>query len=174
MKKLNVMASWFLLMFCVMPLSVLGKGPTYKIVITGPAYAVEIRDAKALEDFRFGSGPGNFIGFGPNGTPNWKPKSWIVEDWKSPVPAPDPALPRLKASFHIQLSDETREYVIHYVYDSAARQGYVYLPGKGDASYAENIRLLHRGDDYDGHWFRATREWTAEVQAAVDGQSHHP
>jgi len=98
-----------------MPLLVFGKGETYKITLSAPGHAVEITDAKALNDFRFGPGPGNTL----NGTPNWKPNSWIVEDWVHPVAGLEHAFPRLKASFHINLvnGEGTREYVIYYVYD---------------------------------------------------------
>ena len=155
-----------LLVLFMTPLLLLGKGETYKIMIIGPAYAVEITDANALKDFRFGPGPGNTA----NGSPNWKPNSWIVEDWVHPVPEPDRAFFRSKASFHIKpLNGEaTRKYVVYYVYDSAAHQGYVYLPGRGEASYAENVSLMYRGDKFEGHWFRATPEWTAAAQAAID------
>jgi hypothetical protein len=155
-----------LLVLFTMPLLVFGKGATYKTTLSAPGHAVEITDAKALNDFRFGPGPGNTL----NGFPNWKPNSWIVEDWVHAVAEPEHTFPRLKASFHINPvnGEGTREYVIYYVYDPAAKQGYVYLPGRGEASYRENVSLLYRGDEFEGHWFRATPEWTKEVQAAIE------
>jgi len=156
-----------LLVLFTTPLLVFGKGETYKITLSAPGLAVEITDTKALNDFRFGPGPGNY---GVSRTPNWKPNSWIVEDWAHPVAEPEHALPRLKTSFHINLvnGEGTREYVVYYVYDPAAKQGYIYLPGKGEASYHENVSLLYRGGEFEGHWFRATPEWTKQAQAAIE------
>jgi hypothetical protein len=155
-----------LLVLFTIQLLLFGKGETYKITLSAPGHIVEITDAKSLNDFRFGPGPGNTV----NLTPNWKPTSWIVEDWVHPVTEPEHAFPRLKASFHINLvnGEGTREYVVYYVYDPAAKQGYVYLPGRGEASYGENVSLLYRGDEFEGHWFRATKEWTNRAQAAIE------
>lgn len=137
-----------LLLLVMVPLLVAARADTYKITITAATYAAEITDAQALRDFRFGGGPGNTL----NGAPNWKPKSWIVEDWTQSVAEPDRTLPRFRASFQLQMNNGAmREYIVHYVYDSAARQGYIYLPGRGDASYSENVYTLYRGDRFEGH-----------------------
>jgi hypothetical protein len=32
----------------------------------------------------------------------------------------------------------------------------------------QNVNMLSRGDQFEGHWFRATPEWTREAQAAIE------
>jgi hypothetical protein len=89
-----------------------------------------------------------------------------VEDWAHP--AQEPArVQRIHVSFTLTFADGTsRDYVVFHAAD-AAGQGYVYLPGSGEADFAGNASLMRRGDQYDGHWFRATREWTNTVQSAL-------
>ena len=157
-----------LLLLMMTPLLVAARADTYKITMTAAGYSVEITDAQALRDFRFGAGPGNTL----NGVPNWKPKSWIVEDWTHAVAEPDRTFPRWKTSFQLLMNNGApREYVVDYSYDSVAHQGYIYLPGRGEAYYSENVFTLYRGDQFEGHWFRATPEWTAAAQAAVEKAS---
>jgi hypothetical protein len=57
---------------------------------------------------------------------------------------------------------------VFYVYDPVAKQGFVYLPGRGEPFYNENTNLLYRGDEFEGRWFRATPEWTREAQATIE------
>jgi hypothetical protein len=57
---------------------------------------------------------------------------------------------------------------VFYVYDPVAKQGFVYLPGRGEPFYDENVNLLLRGDQFEGHWFRATPEWTRQAQATIE------
>jgi hypothetical protein len=57
---------------------------------------------------------------------------------------------------------------VFYVYEPVTRQGFVYLPGRGEPFYEKNVNLLLRGDDYEGHWFRATPEWTQEAQTTIE------
>jgi len=145
-------------------LLVFGQRVISRITLSAPGLAAEIVDAKARDDFRFGSGPGNFN----FGTPSWQPKSWIVEDWAHPVAEPAQALPRVRATFSIDRGRGAREYVVSYVYDPVAKQGFVYLPGKGEPFYDANVSLLYRGEQFEGHWFHATPEWTMAAQAAIE------
>ena len=138
-----------------------GQGPISRITLSAPGLAVEILDAKARNDFRVGVGPGNFL----NGMPNWQPKSWIVEDWNDPVAEPDPSLRRVKATFSLDRGRGAREYVVFYVYDSVAKLGFVYVPGRGDPFYSD---LIYRGEEFEARWFRATPEWTKEAQATIE------
>jgi len=153
------------LVLFTMSLAVFAQGNIYKINLSAPGLAIEIVDAKALTDFRFGPGPGNFL----NGAPYWKSKSWIVDDWDHPVAEPDKSLRRVQATFSLDRGRGPRLYVVFYVFDPVAKQGFVYLPGRGEPLYSQNTNLLYRGDDYEGHWFRATSEWTSHVQTLIEG-----
>lgn len=48
-------------------------------------------------------------------------------------------------------------YVVGYALDPATKQGYVYLPGKADAAYKDNVWLIYRG--IEGKWFHASQKW---------------
>jgi hypothetical protein len=139
-------------------------GVVSRITLSAPGFAVEILDAKARNDFRFGGGPGNFL----NGNPNWGSTSWIVQGWDQPVAEPDPSFRRVKATFSLDRGRGAREYVVFYVYDPVAKQGFVYLPGRGEPFYTENTNFLYRGEEFEGHWFRARPEWTTEAQATIE------
>jgi hypothetical protein len=155
-----------LLMLFTVPLLVFGQGVISRITLSAPGLDVEIVDEKARNDFRVGPGPGNTL----NGMPNWKPNSWIVEDWVHPVAEPDQSLRRVKATFTIDRGSArgARPYVVFYVYDPVANQGFVYLPGRGEPFYNENVNLLYRGNDFEGHWFRTTPEWTTHAQSVIE------
>ena len=153
------------LLVAAAPLPAFGQDPVSRITLSAQGLDVDIVDDKALNEFRVGPGPGNTL----NGMPNWKPRSWIIEDWTQPVAEPDRRLPRVKATFTIERSGrQPRPYVVFYVYDPVARTGFVYLPGRGEPSYAENVNLLLRGDAFEGRWFGATSAWTAHVQPLID------
>jgi hypothetical protein len=138
-----------------------GNSPNSRITLSAPGLDVEIVDPKARNDFRVGPGPGNFL----NGMPNWQPKSWIVEDWNQPVAEPDSSLRRVKATFSLDRGNGPRYYIVFYVYDPVAKQGFVYVPGRGEPFASD---LLYRGDEFEARWFRATPEWTREAQATID------
>ena len=44
-------------------------------------------------------------------------------------------------------------YVVRYAIDLSTKRGYVYLPGKTDAGYRDNVFLIYRG--VEGNWFHA-------------------
>jgi hypothetical protein len=48
-------------------------------------------------------------------------------------------------------------YVVRYAIDPATKRGYVYLPGKTDAGYRDNVFLIYR--EVEGNWFHAWDEW---------------
>lgn len=154
------------LLAMALPMLAFAKGDTTRITLAQSGRPVVAMDAAAIQDFRFGPGPGNFIGYPP--TPHWQPKSWIVEDWEHPVAEPAKQLPRIQATFRIThpTTQEHREYVVFHVRDPATGQGFVYVPGNGNPFYDTNIHTLRRGE-YDGRWYRATAEWTQRVQTAI-------
>jgi len=155
-----------LVLFSVHPLLVSGQGVTSRITLSAPGLSVEVVDEKMRNDFRVGGGPGNTL----NGVPNWKPKSWIIEDWLHPVAEPDRSLLRVTATFSIDRGSArgARPYVVYYAFDPSSNQGFVYLPGRGEPFYNENVNLLFRGDDFEGHWFLAIPEWTRAAQAIIE------
>jgi hypothetical protein len=146
------------------------KGTTDKITIRGAGRAVEIKDAKLLEEFRFGPGPGNCLYVAGNCVQ--RTVGWIAEWVHGPVAEPEASLPRYEVSFHLTMLSngepgEEREYIVYFVYSPSGRQGYVYLPGPGEPHYQENVSLILRGAQWDGHWFLATDEWVTAAQAAI-------
>lgn len=157
-----------ILALAALPLLAFAKGDTTRITLQQAGKPAATMNAAALKEFRFGPGPGNFSGVGANGNPAWQSRSWIVEDWEHPVAEPARSLPRIQVTFSLGDPDgkDHREYVVFHVFDPAANQGYVHLPGKGEAFYDSNVFTLLRGKKYDGRWFRATPEWTQQVQAA--------
>jgi hypothetical protein len=153
-----------LLALLALPLLAFGAVETVRIKISQPGLSMDVTEPKALADFSFGPGPGNFT---PGG-PAWQPKSWIVEDWEHAAGEPARALVRQQVTFQLRVPDgSTREYVVFFVFEPTARQGYVYLPARGEPFYDSNINLIRR-DDHDGHWFRATAEWTSWVQGLAE------
>lgn len=166
MKALFRFSCTTLFAFLALPVLAFAKGETTSITLSESGKTVATLNAAAIKEFSFGPGPGNFVGAG---APGWQPKSWIVENWESPVAEPAAQLTRLQATFQLTMRDEsTRNYVVFFAFDPATKQGYVYLPGKGESYYDSNVSLMLRGDKYDGHWFLASTEWTNKARAAME------
>lgn len=142
------------------------KRYTERITIAGAGRSGEITGEAADSQFSPGGGPG----FSANGVP--QRKGWIVQDWLTQLPEPAATLTRYAVTFHITLfknsPDERQEqYRASYAYDPATKRGYVRLPGKGEEHYLENVRMVARGDAFEGHWFAATPAWNAAVATAL-------
>jgi hypothetical protein len=84
------------------------------------------------------------------------------------VDAPNPSFRRYAISFDIQLREgiKTDAYVVEYCVDDATGEAFVYLPGRGEPSYRRNVSTILR-DGKDGHWHRASTEWSALLQPYV-------
>lgn len=142
------------------------KRYTERITIVGPPnHSGEITGEAAHSQFSPG-GPG----FSTSGVP--QQTGWIVQDWLTKLPEPSTTLTRYTVTFHITVfknsPDERHEqYRVSYAYDPATKRGYVRLPGKGEAHYSENIRMVARGDAFEGHWFAATPAWNTAVGRAL-------
>jgi len=148
-----------LLGLIALPLLAIAKGETTRITLLQSGQPIATMGAAPTREFRFGPGPGNSA---------WNARSWIVQDWMHPVAEPPRQIPRLQVSFEMVMNDSThRDYVVHYAFDRVAGQGYVYLPGRGEQFFKSNVNLMLRGDAFEGHWFRATPEWTLQAQAAI-------
>jgi hypothetical protein len=149
------------------------KAPTDKITLSREGRKAEITDAERLEQFRFGGGPGNC---NPSPHPEtglpWAegcsdPRAGWIADWISgSIPEPDTSLPRYEVTTHFG-SGEKRQYVVYFVYSPITRKGYIYLPGPKEAHYWENVSLLGRGKQWEGHWFLATPAWTSAAQELI-------
>jgi hypothetical protein len=138
------------------PAQLFAKGATVKAVIKGfdLKAPIEVTDTHLLAPFNLWAGPGTestVPGFNPNSP------SFIVDlSYGSISNIPD-ALSTYEVSFYAKLPTERLAYVVYYMYDSVARHGYVYLPGRADKFYRLNTSTIYHG--VEGHWFRAWSEW---------------
>lgn len=84
------------------------------------------------------------------------------------APPPGATLPRYTLTFDIQTLDGIKKaaYTVQYSVDSATGEGFVYLPGPGDAEHRRNISTILR-QGHDGRWHRATDDWNAVVYPFV-------
>jgi hypothetical protein len=150
------------------------KGETSKITVAGATLAspIEIADTNVVREFQVWAGPGTTVCIGGRGNCVEGTEGFIV-DWSSGTVAQRPSgLQHYEVSFYAtdrrfpgQPGPEHLAYVVSYEYDSAASQGYVYLPGKGDQWYALNSASIYRGRE--GKWFRATRAWQDAVMPLI-------
>ena len=145
------------------------KRYTERITIAGTGRYGEITGEAAHSQFSVGGGPG----FSTNGVPQLK--GWIVQDWLTQLPEPSATLTRYAVTFHITVfknspDQKHEQYRISYAHDPATKRGYVRLPGKGEEHYLENVRIVGRGDAFEGHWFAGAPAWNAAVETAL--QSH--
>src|SRR4051794_583356 len=153
--------STLLVMLSTLPTAT-AKAPTIRITIKSDngSAPIEITDT-AVGDFNVWAGPGVRI--------NEVPQTiGFIPDWdKGALKQPESTLPRYKTSFYTGCRqseiagcdhpEQQLSYVVLYVYDAAAAQGFVYIPGRGEPWYDLNTRSILRG--LEGNWFAATREW---------------
>jgi len=129
------------------------KSETVKMTIAGGDLArpVEVTESWILAKVNIWVGPGNTL----NGVPDTR--DGFVMWSEGAIAGPAKALPQYEVSIYGRSPEERILYVILFRYDSAARQGYVYLPGKGEKWYDVNVRTITRG--VEGHWFRASPDF---------------
>jgi hypothetical protein len=157
MTRTSVAVCGFLILAVTAPLRA-GHCPVDRITIKGPSLAapIEITEPKVAV-FQVWAGRGTFV----NGVE--QTKGFII-DWPKGVAAWRPeGLQHYEVSFYAQ--SEGPVYVVSYDFDPATKQGFVYLPGKGDSSYACNVRsiLRHR----EGNWLLATKSWEDFVRPLI-------
>lgn len=80
----------------------------------------------------------------------------MIVDWSRGVVDAPKGLPIYEVSF-VTTRRNPGTYVVRYAMDPSTNQGYVYLPGKSDAGYRDNVWLIYRG--IEGNWFHAWSEW---------------
>ena len=132
----------------IAPVLLSAKGDTVRITITGGDLTapIEINDPAVARCFHVWAGPG---------TSSNEAQSLNV-DWSQGVVEPPKGLPIYDVSF-VTTRTNPGTYVVRYAFDPANNHGYVYLPGKADAQYRDNVWLIYRG--VEGKWFCAWSEW---------------
>ena len=80
----------------------------------------------------------------------------MVVDWSRGVSEPPQDLPVYQVSILTTRPDHGA-YTVSYLFDPSTGEGYIYLPGKADAGYRDNVWLIYRG--VEGHWFHAWSKW---------------
>jgi hypothetical protein len=154
------------------PAPMAAKAPTVKITIINAERAAPIVVTDpAVREFSVWAGPGVYINDIPQTT-------GFIGDWeKGPTAAPPDVLRRYRIAFYTGCKRSEAEscntdrpqlsYVVFYVHDAATRQGYVYVPGRGEDWYDLNTRSILRG--VEGDWFLASREWQEFVTPFLAG-----
>ena len=139
---------WTVAMLSLVPGLLLSKGNTIRIVIRGGQLStpIEITDPAILNHFNVWSGPGT----------SSNESEGLNVDWPRGVAHPSKDLETYIVSFVTTRSNPSA-YVVLYKRDAATKQGYVYIPGKADASYRDNVWLIYRGTE--GNWFYASKAW---------------
>ena len=120
------------------PVYLLAKGDTVRIVINGGNLAAPIGITELAVAARFQV---------------W---SSLILDRSRGAVEPPKNLPIYNISF-VTTRRNPGTYVVRYAVDPATNKGYVYVPGKTDAEYRDNVWLIYRG--IEGHWFHACSEW---------------
>jgi hypothetical protein len=135
-------------MLVVAPNALEAKGPTVKLTLTGPGLArsIEITDPVLLGGSNVYEG--GFIGRTLSAAPNAK-------------------TPRYTVAFDVQLPDwqgagVKTMYAVTVARDAGTGAMWLYLPGRGDAGYALNVRTILR-DTHDGRWHRPSPAWAAAL-----------
>ena len=130
------------------PVLLSAKGDTVRIAITGGDLStpIEIVDPAVTSHFQVWAGPG---------TSSNETHSLNV-DWSRGTVDPPKGLPFYEVSF-VTTRQNPGTYAVRYAVDPSTKQGYVYIPGKMDAEYQDNVWLIYHG--VEGHWFHAWAEW---------------
>ena len=155
------------LLIIAFPVSLSAKGKIIRITIQGADLKspIEITDPKILANFNVWTGPGTFStqsGFNANAP------SFIIDWSQGTMSSPPKGLPLYEVSFYADFGDkqEKQVYVISYEYDPSSRQGYVYLPGKGEKWWRLNVSSILRG--VEGNWFSAWSSWEDVARPLIE------
>jgi hypothetical protein len=140
-------ASAVILALLIVPVQLSAKGDTVRITIKGGDLAapIEITDPKVTVAFHVWSGPGT----------SSNEAQGLIVDWSQGVAEPPEGLQLYEVSF--VTTRPGRSYVVSYLLDPSTGEGYVYLPGKTDPAYRDNVWLIYRG--VEGNWFHAWSTW---------------
>ena len=157
------------------PARLLGKGDTVKITIESAALAarIEITDP-AVQQFNLWSGAGTSTFDGNQG---------FIIDWANRLETAPAGLHHYKVSFYegcqlrestpCRTSEPSLAYVVYYAYHSSTGNGFVYLPGRGGEFAQLNTSHIYRGQEYEGHWFKAAKTWDDFVRPIIARATEH-
>jgi len=137
------------------------KSETVRMTITGCNLpkVVEVSDRSILSGLNIWIGPGTSI----NGVPDTRDGFAM---WSGgAVVEPSKGLPRCEVSLYGRFPEERAMYVFTYLYDPAAKKGYVYLPGKGEKCYETNVGTIYRG--VEGKWFHASGQFDDTIGSLI-------
>lgn len=94
---------------------------------------------------------------------------WSDDFIAAPSAQPPAELLRYQVAFHV-LPKGTREpqvlYVITYARDPVSGEGFIYLPGPGEAYHSLNVSTMLR-EEKDGRWHRATPAWAQALNHSL-------
>lgn len=147
--KRNFFLLWiFALALFALPSRAFAKGPADQITITGPGLAnpVVITDPQALAPFS------------PWSDQFFDPRHEILGR-----PSNDKSLYQVTIFEKDETGQLQRMYAFRY---APGAPGAIYLPGRGEAGYVENVSTILR-DGLDGHWVRASQGWDSLMQQAL-------
>jgi hypothetical protein len=124
------------------------KGDTVRIKIEGGGLAapIEITDPEVAGRFHVWSGAGTGSNKGQG----------LIVDWSRGVAEPPKGVQIYEVSF-VTTRRNPSTYVVRYIIDPTTNVGYVYIPGRMDAGYWDNVSLIFRG--VEGNWLHAWDEW---------------
>jgi hypothetical protein len=91
-----------------------------------------------------------------------------IANWTTDVARPPGNRPVYEIALHARLrGPEVKPiYLLRYVKGDGSAPGSVYLPGRGERWYRQNVSIIYR-EGHDGHWHVATTEWDAAIQEAL-------
>jgi hypothetical protein len=135
------------------------KGEMVRIVIRGEGLPkpIEIKDATVMNRFQIYSGPGT----SRDGVRETGTAPTFIIDWPRGAVDEPKGLRVYEVSFVTTRSDVST-YIVFYAFDPATKHGYVYLPGRSDPQYKDNVWQIYRG--VEGKWFHAWSAWDEVAQ----------
>jgi hypothetical protein len=148
--------------------TVLAKGRTARIEIRSDLFVspIVITDPSVVKSFNIWNGPGVRI----NGEPvhmNPNQQSGAFIDWpRGEVLARPQAMQRYEIALHVEgRSPPNDRYIVVYEFDPKAKDGYIYLPGRGDERVKSNTFLISHG--VEGKWFHSSAEWERRIRPLI-------
>lgn len=145
------------LVVCSLSLSARGNAVTVRLDIIGGGLSkpLVVTDAALLDLSHVYAGA--FLGPVTNPVdPSWR-RFVVTIVFESQTPSPE-----------LARTDVQRRYLVHYARDPGTDEGFVYLPGRGEAGHRLNIGIVIR-EANDGRWHRATPAWAELLNRYLPG-----
>jgi hypothetical protein len=144
-----------------------GKGGTVRVIIKGGNLAapIEIADPAVVERFQVYTGPGTSRQL-PDGTTEYGGGQSLIVDWDRGTTKP-PEGATVYSVLFVTTRTDVSTYIVHYAIDASSGEGYVYIPGKGEPEYRDNVwQILRR---VEGSWFHAWSVWEKLANPLIAG-----